>query len=372
MRKNNMRSITALCLFVSLFTGCASIQKEPGPEVVQEPVSPVTNIPEQSKYVSIVAVGDIMLGGKGRSRFEADGYDFPFAATRELLQTGGIVIGNLETALTDAGVPFADKKYTFRNPPDKVAKALKQAGFDIVSLANNHSMDYGEAGLRDTLAALDRVEVHHHGAGLNVAEARKPRIFSLENGQTVAFLAYSNTFPQEFWATANMAGTAFGHEAYVRQDIAKLVEQEIDIIVVSFHWGQERSTELRSYQPLLAHAAIDAGADLVIGHHPHILQAVEQYQSGLILYSLGNYAFSTFSPHVHTSVVAKINFKDGEVVGLEMKPVNINNFDVQLQPRILTGGDAEKVYLDLQALSAGFGTELEFLNDSINLQWRAD
>jgi poly-gamma-glutamate synthesis protein (capsule biosynthesis protein) len=355
----------ALCLAVTLFAGCAAtVTKES--ELVPE--KKAAEIPEQPKVISVVAVGDIMLGGKGQSRFEKEGYDFPFFATRDLFQAGDIVIGNLETALTEKGTPFPDKKYLFRNSPGKVASALKKAGFDIVTLANNHSMDYGDDGLRDTLSALNDAGIRYHGAGFNLAEARQAQVFTLENGQSAAFLAYSNTFPEEFWAGGDNAGVAFGHEIYVRKDIARLVEQGIDIIVVSFHWGQERQTELRAYQPLLAYAAIDAGADLVIGHHPHILQAVEKYKSGLILYSLGNYTFSTFSPHVHTGAIAKVDFIDGKVARLDMKPININNFNVQLQPQVLTGQDAEKVYLELNALSKDRGTELMLLNDSIILR----
>jgi poly-gamma-glutamate synthesis protein (capsule biosynthesis protein) len=316
---------------------------------------------------SIVAVGDIMLGGKGRSRFEREGYDFPFADTRELLQSADITIGNLETSLTVAGEPFKDKKYLFRNEPLKVAAALKRAGFDIVSLANNHSMDYGEAGLSDTFDALSSAGVRYHGAGKTITDARKAQVINLKNGLTMAFLAYSNTFPEEFWATKSKAGTAFGYEQYVREDVGKLVEKNIDIIVVSFHWGRERQTELRSYQPLLAYIAIDAGADLVIGHHPHILQAVERYKKGLILYSLGNYAFSTFSSNVSFSVIAKVEFVDGEFAALEMTPININNFDVQLKPRVLTGPDAHRVYDELNGLSQLRGTELLLEKDIIRL-----
>ncbi|MBN1378232.1 MAG: CapA family protein [Gammaproteobacteria bacterium] len=359
MSASNCR-ITLIGLVVIFFAGCASVKIEP-----VESATPSIDISIQPRQASIVAVGDIMLGGKAQARLDKEGYDFPFAETREVLQSADIAIGNLETSLTHAGQPFADKKYLFRNSPDKVAAALKQAGFDIVTLANNHSMDYGAEGLLDTLTALDKAGIRSHGAGENIAEARKAQVFKLENGLSLAFLAYSNTFPEEFWATRNNAGTAYGHEQYVREDVGKLVGQGIDIIVVSFHWGRERETELRSYQALLAHAAIDAGADLVIGHHPHILQAVEKYKSGIILYSLGNYTFSTFSPHVYTSVVAKVNFVDGLFADLVMIPININNFDVQLQPKILDGQDAERVYDEINELSRQRGTELLLLENVI-------
>src|SRR5690606_1761556 len=229
------------------------------------------------------------------------------------LKNADLTIGNLETPLTDRGSPMVEKTYLFRNPPDKVAPALKSAGFDIVTLANNHILDYGVEGLRDTIRSLQDVGIAHVGAGMNLQEARRPVVLTLPDGQTVGFLGYSNTFPEEFWATPSSPGTAFGHVKHVQSDVQALVERNIDIIVVSFHWGRERQPRLRAYQPLLAHAAIDAGADLVLGHHPHILQGVERYKNGLVLYSLGNYTFSTFSNSVYTSVVAQIDFRNGRL-----------------------------------------------------------
>src|SRR5687768_16464208 len=224
---------------------------------------------------------------------------------------------------SNQGAPITEKEFLFRNPPEKVVPALKRAGFDIVSLANNHTLDYGAEGLSDTLAALDQYEIRHHGAGMNSTEARKPVVFEFPNGQQAGFLAYSCTFPEEFWAGLNSAGTAFCHEQHVRSDVARLTEQKVDIIVVSFHWGAERVKELRPYQPLLAHAAIDAGADLVIGHHPHILQSIEYYRDALILYSLGNFTFGSRTLNARTSAVANIAFRDGKFSKLEMTPINV-------------------------------------------------
>jgi poly-gamma-glutamate synthesis protein (capsule biosynthesis protein) len=174
----------------------------------------------------------------------------------------------------------------------------------------------------------------------------------MANGRTAGFLAYSSTFPEEYWAGRDRPGTAFGHEQAVRADVAKLVTQGVDIIVVSFHWGQELAKELRPYQPLLAHAAIDAGADLVLGHHPHILQAVEHYRDGLILYSLGNFAFGSRTTTAVTSVIASIVFEDGRFRRLEMTPINVNNFQIEFQPRPLSDTAAVSVYNELAALSS--------------------
>ena len=167
-----------------------------------------------SKHLVIAAVGDIMLDGSAREVMQEQGYDYAFDKMRPWLQKADIAFGNLEGPLTERGEPAPDKKYLFRSPPAKVAEALKAAGFDVVSLANNHSLDYGSVGLADTIAALDKVGVHHVGAGENLAVARQAAILH-RNGLKVAFLAYSLTFPEEFWATANRAGTVFGYREIV-------------------------------------------------------------------------------------------------------------------------------------------------------------
>jgi poly-gamma-glutamate synthesis protein (capsule biosynthesis protein) len=302
--------------------------------------------------LTLVAVGDMMFGGSSRGIMEQHGYDYPFATTRHLLAAGDLTIGNLETPLTGRGAPIAEKQFLFRDPPARVAPALQRAGFDIVSLANNHTLDYGVEGLEDTIAALQHHNIRHHGAGMNSGAARRPEIFEFPNGRKAGFLAYSCTFPEEFWAAAQGPGTAFCHERHVRADVAALAGQGVDIIVVSFHWGAERARELRPYQPLLAHAAIDAGADLVIGHHPHVLQGIEYYREGLILYSLGNFTFGSRTQHARTSVVANIAFRGGKFSRLEMVPINVNNFEVDFQPRLLSGEQAQAVQAELAELSA--------------------
>jgi poly-gamma-glutamate synthesis protein (capsule biosynthesis protein) len=135
--------------------------------------------------------------------------------------------------------------------------------------------------------------------------------------------------------------------------------QKADIVVVSFHWGQEGKTELRDYQTQLAHAAIDAGASAVLGHHPHILQAVERYQDGVILYSLGNFAFGSFSNTATRSAMALLTFRDRQWSELRLQPINVRNAEVVFQPRPLAGRDAAQVVEQLQQMSQERGTALE-------------
>ncbi len=319
--------------------------------------SATTTSKAETLEVRIAAVGDIMLGGTAGPEMQKYGYDYPFELTQSFFKQAQIVFGNLEGPLTAGGANETPKKYVFRSPPDKVAPALARAGFNIVSLANNHSLDYGPQGLEDTRAALEKAGIHAVGAGRNLAEARTP-VYMVKGGATVAFLAYSLTFPEEFWAGPDKPGTAFGHEQDVRADVAA-ARQKADIVVVSFHWGQEGKTELRDYQVQLAHAAIDAGANAVLGHHPHILQAVERYQDGVILYSLGNFAFGSYSNTATRSAMALLTFRDRQWSELRLLPINVRNAEVVFQPRPLSGRDAAEVVEKMQQLSQARQTALE-------------
>ncbi len=350
--------VAALC---AVSASCATTPSSPvAPQVTLAPVSTPAAVAvpaARSGELRIAAVGDIMLGGTAAPEMRKYGYDYPFELTRNILKQGQIVFGNLEGPLTDGGVAGTVKQYVFRSPPDKVAPALARAGFNIVSLANNHTLDYGPEGLEDTRAALEKAGIRAAGAGRNVMEARQP-VYMVADGITVAFLAYSLTLPEEFWAGPDKPGTAFGHESFVRADVAA-AREKADLVVVSFHWGQEGKTELRDYQTQLAHAAIDAGASAVLGHHPHILQGVERYKNGVILYSLGNFAFGSFSNTATRSVIALLTFRDRQWRELRMIPLNVKNAEVVFQSRPLVGHDATEATEHLQQLSQSLGTTLE-------------
>jgi poly-gamma-glutamate synthesis protein (capsule biosynthesis protein) len=306
--------------------------------------------------IRISAVGDIMLDASARATMDARGYDYPFEDVREVFANSHVVIGNLEGPLAYGGVPEPDKQFLFRSPPDRVAPALKRAGFSVLNLANNHTLDYGADGLAETLAALQGADIAYSGAGLNLDEARRAAIVTV-NGMRVAFLGYSLTFPETFYAKPQKAGTAYGHAEQVRTDIAE-ARRHADAVIASFHWGQEGNTGLREYQLALAHAAIDAGAVAVLGHHPHVLQAVERYRDGVICYSLGNFAFGSFSPRATRAAIARLTLRNGHLSEVRLIPLNVNNFEVYFQPQLLAGSEADEVVSTLQELSAARGTTI--------------
>lgn len=365
----NVFSIPLLAIL--LLAGCASVSQQHPPAstakpeisettvVEARPIEPAADIstavvPQPDIIIS--AVGDIMLDGTARPMMKEQGYDYPFAKMLPYFIGSQIVFGNVEGPLTDRGTPEQDKTYVFRSPPAKVGTALRTAGFNVVSLANNHTLDYGADGLMQTIETLDSAGILHTGAGANLMAARQPAML-LADGQRVAILAYSMTLPETFFAGPNKAGTAFGHEAHVRADIMAAREQA-DIVLVSFHWGQEGKTTLRDYQTRLGHVAIDAGASAVIGHHPHILQGIEQYRDGIILYSLGNFTFGSYSMNSARAAVARLHFRNGRLQSVRLFPINVNNFEVQFQPQPLTGAAADAVIDELRTLSAALNTRV--------------
>ena len=347
----------------ALFAGCATVAPPAAtPEPLVSPAAPEATPlqPETAGPLKVIAVGDIMLDGTARPVLQANGYDYAFAEVRRFFNGAHIVIGNLEGPLTTRGAPEQDKTYVFRSPPDKVGQALRNAGFTAVSLANNHTLDFGADGLASTIEALDAVGIAHIGAGPNLKGARKPVILEAA-GTRVALLAYSLTLPEHFYAEANKPGTAFGHEAHVRADVAA-ARNQADVVLVSFHWGQEGKTTLREYQTRLGRVAIDAGAAAVFGHHPHILQGIEHYKGGVILYSLGNFTFGSYSQQAQVSAVAELTFDGPRVAALRLYPINVNNFEVEFQPKPLAGANAARVVEDLRALSAALKTDI--VNDA--------
>jgi poly-gamma-glutamate synthesis protein (capsule biosynthesis protein) len=296
-----------------------------------------------------------MLAGSATAALERLGYDYPFAACRAELKKGKINVGNLEAPISRHGIEFTDKRFRFRADP-RSAAALQRAGFSVLTLANNHMMDFGTPALRETINYLDSFGILHTGAGETAAAAREPVIVRTTEG-SVAFLAYSLTFPAEFYAAAARPGTAPGYAGQVREDVVR-AKAAADYVVVSFHWGSEGATLPHSYQIRAAHGAIDAGADVVLGHHPHVLQGIERYRKGIIFYSLGNFAFGSRSRTATQSVIARIILDNG-VRGVELVPLNVNYSEVRFQPRPLTGKKGEDVVDQLNRISSQFGTVID-------------
>ncbi len=310
--------------------------------------------PLWAEEIIISAVGDIMLAGRWAPVLRKKGYDHPFHGVKKLILTGDINLANLESPIATGGEEYSEKKFRFRAEPP-VARAIASAGFNLVTLANNHSMDFGGAALLETLDHLRENNIAWVGAGKNLDDARLMALYTVK-GKKIAFLGYSLTQPIEFFAGKDRPGTAPGYEKLVTADIAR-ARSQADFVVVSFHWGKEASGTIQAYQQIAARKAIDAGADVIIGHHPHVLQGIEHYKKGLIFYSLGNFAFASSSTVADVSALVRIKL-NGDQRTAEIVPLDVLNGRVGFQPRIMTGKAGSGVIDKLNSLSRPFKTEI--------------
>ena len=250
--------------------------------------------------IHLASVGDIMLDRGLGIVIQGGNLAYPFAKVAPLLQNADITVGNMESAMGTLGEPAA-KSYPFRAPP-VAAEALALAGFDVVSLANNHGMDYGPEALLQAIELLQAQGVAPIGAGANFDAAHTPYITQI-NGLSLAILAYVNVpiearsaFDTAVWtATDTTPGLAWADPEIVTADVTA-VRDQVDLVIVVLHSGYEYVEEPSESQVAAAQAAIDAGAKLVIGHHAHILQGIDFYNSGVIVYGLGNFAFEIDGP----------------------------------------------------------------------------
>jgi poly-gamma-glutamate capsule biosynthesis protein CapA/YwtB (metallophosphatase superfamily) len=245
-------------------------------------------------FLHLAAVGDIMLDRSLGYHIARGDLAYPFAGVADLLRAADITVGNLESALGDVGDPVA-KGYPFRAPPP-AAQSLALAGFDVLSLANNHAMDYGPQALLQGIALLQDQGITVVGAGENETAARRAHIREV-NGIRLAFLGYVNVpvewrgFDTQSWtATDTAPGVAWGDPEGITTDV-RAARREADLVVVILHSGYEYVLQPSPPQVAAARAAIDAGAAVVIGHHAHLLQGIEFYNGGVIAYGLGNFAF---------------------------------------------------------------------------------
>ena len=269
--------------------------------------------------MSIVFVGDIMLDG-GPGHAISSGRD-PFAACSHLLADADYSVGNLECVLGKGGERML-KPFSFRGAAES-PRFLKKH-FSAVSLANNHSGDFGPAGLVELLRTLDDAGIPSFGAGRTLADARRPLVLE-RGGFRVALLGSNGFRALTTAATADRAGSAPLEEAQVLEDI-RAARTRADAVVPFVHWGPENTPQPRPAQVRLARKMVDAGAAAVIGAHPHVTQTVETIRGVPIVYSLGNFVFDYFpgDPPEWTGWVAKLTFRPGQPVDLAMHSVKLD------------------------------------------------
>ena len=267
----------------------------------------------------------LVVGFAGDTSFThgLSSYD-PFGEVAGLLSAPDLMFINLETTIAEADVGQAyAKKYTFKSPPESTG-LLIAAGISGVALGNNHLLDFGEPALVRTMELLDEAAVARAGAGTDKEEAYAPMVFEVA-GRRVAVLSFSRILSQPAWAAdIDRAGIASAYEDWIPETVQaiQVAGLNADLVAVMVHWGIELNYCPESYQRDLAAAWVEAGADLVVGSHPHVLQGVEQIGDAWIVYSTGNFAFPSARGLSDDGAIFEFAF-DEAGVSLTARPIHI-------------------------------------------------
>jgi len=310
----------------------------------------------------ISSVGDMMLCDKALPTLEKHGYDYFFQKVGPLFENADLVMGNLEAPITQHDVRLdPDKEWSYHQEPI-AADALRESGFDVLCLANNHVLDFGEVGLQDTLDNLQRVGIVPLGAGMDEEAARQGHVVDL-SGTRVGLLAYQKSSRGKrkagWFAEGDHPGCVPMDRDVMREDIARMRERA-DVVIVHCHYGKNYA-QVTEFQEKISREIIDMGADAVNGHHSHAAQGVEIYKGKPILYSLGNFAFGSKGRFERGKqgygYVARYNLCNGRLESVELDLVGVNNRIVDFITSIIPEDEARQV---IGELMEPYGTEVRW------------
>ncbi len=291
--------------------------------------------------VDMAVVGDIMLGrGVNNQMVSRGDYLFPYRAIHDELQSADLRVANLECTITDlVPVPTDPSTFTFVSSA-KAVNGLTYAGFDVLTVANNHSNGPGPEAFLDMLNTLHSHGIKSCGGGHNIGEARTPAIHQV-NGTRIAILGYDIIPPQGPFATATATGLAPVDLTTLPDDI-NAARAQADLVLPYFHWGIEYTKDPTQEQQQIARAAIDAGADMVLGNHPHWTQGIETYKGRLIIYSFGNFIFDQdWSRPTEEGMLLHLYWRGATLASIRFVPV----IDVsRCQPRVMTPVEAQDLF----------------------------
>lgn len=284
---------------------------------------PSSDLP--SGNVTLALGGDVMMGGLFGEAVKSNGVDYPWQQIMSLTSSADLSVVNLETCVSDRGASTKPEGFGFQSLPSTL-KGFQNAGIDLVVGANNHIMDYGKEAFLDTMTHLDQAGIAYAGIGKNAQEARQVRVFE-KNGVKVGFIAYNQIIPAGSWvAQDGAAGQAVLTQDRLPAVLAEITQakQQCDYLIVSLHWGQEYVDYPSAWQTTAAKKMLDAGADMIAGSHPHVLQGIEFYQGKPILYSMGNFLFLKRDDEAGKTALFELTInKDGFVSG-KLHPIFIS------------------------------------------------
>ena len=308
---------------VEWLAGCAQKSARSAAPTPTPTLTPAPTATPDTRPVTIAITGDVMLGRSVNTQLLATSDRFPFNNTADYLSGFDLTVGNLECVVSALGQPEPGKQFTFEADPRAFAR-LNAAGFDIMSLANNHSGDYGKAAFMDMARALPTYGVTPLGGGANLAAAHAPVIKKVRT-TTVGFLAYCEIGPDNFAATATTPGHSWLDPDLMRADIAA-ARPQVDFLIVFTHWGIEYQPQEDADQQAMARVAIDAGADLVVGAHPHIIQPNDMYNGKPIIYSLGNFVFDEMYGVEALGNVLTLTIQGPRLVNMNLREMQIGAY----------------------------------------------
>lgn len=281
--------------------------------------------------VRVAAGGDVTLGDGVATAIRQYGPRWPWRSVAPVLRAADIAVVNLETCVSTRGRPWPGKEFTFRGTPRALRATARFAGVDVGSLANNHSLDYGRVAFADTLAYAKRYGIRTVGGGASLAKARRPAFLG-RGGLRIAFLGFSDVRPPGFDAGPGRSGATPAFPRYIRADVRKAAGRA-DVVVVYFHWGIELDRTPTARQRFLARVALRAGAAVVLGAHPHVLQPRDRRGSKFVAWSLGNFVFDWNSPGTNRTGILRLGLGATGVVSSRFLPARINWVQPRLQQR---------------------------------------
>ncbi|MBN2039095.1 MAG: CapA family protein [Spirochaetes bacterium] len=341
---------TFLC--VLLITGCSSTA---GKKIAEpEEIKTKKLHPRPLDEVCVLFAGDVMLDWGISDTMEKMGVSYPLLHLKDFLRSFDYRFCNLECPIAKEGDIHPDKKYVFLGKPVHI-ELLKYAGIDGVSLANNHACDYGKSALLYTVKNLISSGISISGAGENRSEAHLPVVVE-KNDVNIAIMAYTAIAYDYSFAGENSPGVARARIDLIAKDIAQFKEY-YDYFVVSVHWGDEYSDYPNSRQIQLAHQIIDSGADVIVGHHPHIFQGVEIYRNKPIFYSIGNFIFGSVNEDIKNNILVSVTFSKKDIKEFRIFPINGNTATSPFQYSLLKGREADDSLKDLLYLSKPLGSK---------------
>ena len=280
---------------------------------------------ETAEPFTMFFTGDVLMRSATESIYDESGVEGLISPDLlNEMQNADLCMINQEFPFGVGGTKAPDKQFTFKSDP-KYVQAFLDMGVDIVTLANNHVLDFGSEVLSQTFETLDNAGIDYVGAGESIERAKAWQSYEI-NGTSVAILGASRVIPVVEWNVDNaQPGVFCTYDTTQLVEQIKLADAEHDLVVVAVHWGIERAEYPEEYQRLMAREYIDAGADLIVGNHPHVIQGIEYYKDVPIVYSLGNYLFNQNN---QPTAALKVYVDELQNIRLQMIPIATSNFQV--------------------------------------------